>query len=293
MNFIKINKAWSVLLIMLAGLLIVSACENEEVDPAVSAFFKTRNIIDTENPLEAPASVVFVNGSRNALSYHWDFGDAYLKNDPTHSNTYVGISPDTVYFPVPGNYEITVMVRGSKDGNVETYKQNYTVAKQTPVISFAPEEILPGTEVTFNVSFFQYEDATPTYNWTFPDAEPESSTEASPTISFTSAGTKTVTLEVFDGEETLSVQAQVVVKEELAPTLYFTDMATNRIFKKRIFDDEDKEEAVSQSGIILRENSRPMTMMVHGNTVLVANTENIVGSATFGEIISFRIDGTN
>jgi PKD repeat protein len=289
-----INILRSSLLALIAALFIFVSCKEDEEQPApdVSAYFKTRNVVDEQHPLEAPVDMIFVNASKHGLAYHWDFGQGYLKNDPDKSNTYLGISPDTVRFEEPGTYEVKVTVEGGAEDKV--YTQTYVVNKEVPTISFSPESILPEDLVQFDVSFYQFEGTTPTFEWTFEDGDPATSSARNPQVSFTSAGDKQVTLKLNDGEELLTVQTLVRVKEELAPTLYFTDMATKQIYMKRIFmtAETDAAEPVVSTGIVLPDNSKPMTMFVDGNRVYVTNTDKHTGTATFGEILSFGLDGS-
>ena len=290
MNLLKINLSRTLFVLIFGCLSLLVACsEDEEVIPEVTAFFQTRTEIDAQNPLEAPADVVFVNGSKNGTAYFWDFGEAYLKNSPG-KNTYEGVSPDTVHFPMPGTYDIKVTVKGGKDGDI-TYNQTYVVEKLTPVITYSPMDILSFTDVQFDVNYFEIEGKTATFNWTFEDGEPATSTAERPVVQFTSGGIKKATLNLNDGEEVLTVSMDILVKEELAPTLYFTDLATNTIYKKRIFDDKDED--VESTGIILQGGSLPMTLFVDNTRIYATNTNSNAGTATFGEIIAFHLDGSD
>jgi PKD repeat protein len=285
MNVLKINFFRSFLVALVASLTFIVACDNEEqVSPDMSAYFKVRNVINDENPLEAPANMIFVNGSKNGLAYEWDFGDGYLKNDPDKTNTYIGVSPDTVLFPLPGTYEVKLTVIGGEGQKNETYSQTYVVNKETPKISYEPEDILVDTTVNFTVSYFLREGATATFDWSFEDGDPATSTVENPEVKFTSAGLKTVTLSLNDGDETITVSTQLEIKEELAPTLYFTDMGNQQIYKKRVFKtlESDLAEPVISTGIVLPDNSKPMTMVVDNRRVFVTNTDSNTGTATFG-----------
>lgn len=278
--------------VMVLGLTFIMACsEDEGASPDVSAFFKTN--LEAGEPLEAPADVVLINGSKNGLSYVWDFGEGYLKRNP-EAHTYVGVSPDTVRFPLPGTYQVKVTATGGANGD-EMFTQTFEVKKQTPSITYTPENILVDTTVSFAVSYFLKEGNTATFEWTFEDGEPATSNIENPQVKFKAAGTKQVTLALNDGDETLNVSISLEVKEELAPTLYFTDMNTKRIYKKRLFATEelDNDEPIISTGIVLQDNSLPMTMVVDGNRVYYTNTDNKMGNSTFGEIISFALNGSN
>lgn len=282
------------------GLTFIMACsEDEGASPDVSAFFKTN--LEAGEPLEAPADVVLINGSKNGLSYVWDFGEGYLKRNP-EAHTYVGVSPDTVRFPLPGTYEVKVTATGGANGD-EVFTQTFEVKKQTPSITYTPESILVDTTVSFAVSYFLKEGNTATFEWTFEDGEPATSNIEKPQVKFKAAGSKQVTLALNDGDETINVSISLEVKEELAPTLYFTDMNTKRIYKKRLFATEelDNDEPIISTGIVLQDNSKPMTMVVDGNRVFYTNTDSHMGPpsdwvptpGTFGEIVSFRLDGSD
>jgi hypothetical protein len=302
MNLLKINIYRSLLAVLFASLFFMMACEEEELLPDAYALFRTSELLAEEERLEAPVDMLFVNKSKDGLSYLWDFGNAYLKGEPG-TNTFEGVSPDTVYFPVPGVYEVKVTATGGKKGD-ETYTQTFEVFKETPKISYElpyeGESILVDSTVQFNVSFFQVEGATPTFEWTFPDGEPATSSSRNPQVSFSSAGVKEISLTLNDGEEVLQVSKQVEVKEDIAPTLYFTDMASQRIYKKQVFQtpELDEEAAVEGIGITLPDDSRPMTMFVDNKRVFVTHTNGHQGPwgnprASYGEIFSFNLDGSD
>lgn len=303
MNLLKINIFRSFLAVLLLSFTCMVACDEEkEVMPDAYALFRTSEVLKEGERLEAPANILFVNKSKDGLSYLWDFGNAYLKANP-EKNTFEGVSPDTVYFPVPGVYEVKVTATAGKKGD-ETYTQTFEVFKETPKISFElpyeGESILVDSTVQFNLSFYQVEGATPSFEWTFPDGEPATSSIRNPKISFTSAGMKEVTLTLNDGEEILQVRKLVEVKEDIAPTLYFTDMASQRIYKKQVFQtpELDAQAKVEAIGISLPADSRPMTMLVDRNRVFVTHTNGHQGpwgnpKASYGEIFSFNLDGSD
>lgn len=303
MNLFKINIFRSFLLVLMASLSLVVACDEEaEVIPDAYALFSTREVINEENPLEAPADVVFVNKSRDGLAYLWDFGNAYLKGEPG-KNSFEGVSPDTVHFPVPGTYEVKVTATGGKEGD-ETYSQTLVVYKETPKISYElsyeGESILVDSTVQFAVSFYKVEGATPTFEWSFPDGKPATSDSRNPVVTFTSAGVKEITLTLNDGEEVLHVSKSVEVKEDIAPTLYFTDMASQRILRKQVFQtaELDAQAAVEGIGIALPADNRPMTLFVDKDRVYATSTNGHQGAwgnpkASYGEIYSFKLDGSD
>lgn len=302
MNLLKLNIFRSLMAVLIASLSFIVACEEEELIPDTNAFFRTSEILDEGERLEAPANILFVNKSKDGLSYLWDFGNAYLKADP-EKNSFEGVSPDTVYFPVPGVYEVKITATAGQKGD-ETYTQTFEVFKETPEISYdlpyEGESILVDSIVQFDISFFKVEGATPSFEWTFPDGEPAISSNRNPEVKFTSAGVKEVTLTLNDGEEILEVSKLVEVKEDIAPTLYFTDMASQRIYKKQVFltPELDVAAEVEGIGISLPADSKPMTLFVDNKRVFMTNTNGHQGPwgsppASYGEIFSFNLDGSD
>lgn len=284
----KITK--HLLILLLANFMFLAGCgDDDEATPEMTAFFKT-NLQETAD-MEAPADIVFLNGSKNGLAYRWDFGDAYLKSSDGEVHTYEGISPDTVHFPYPGTYEVRVTVLGS-DGQADvSHTETYALAKKVPVISYTPESILNDTAVNFTVDFLRFPDSEPTFNWTFQDGEPATSTEENPVVQFQSGGDKVVTLELNDGEETLTATTTVTVQSTLSPTLYFTDMDSKQIYMVKMSGLEDEE--IEPTGAVLADGSIPMSMYVDNGRIFYTNTDATNGTASFGEIKSFKWDGTD
>ncbi len=275
---------------LLSGVLITTGCnDDDEAAPEMTAHFKA-SATATE-AMEAPGNILFRNASKNGLSYHWDFSGAYIKNDPARPNTFTGISPDTVHFPVPGTYTVSVTVRGSSGQEDVTYSQTFEFIKKDPTVSYLPESVLMDTSVHFTVDFLRFEDKTPSFEWSFEDGEPATSTEESPVVKFKAAGDKLVTLKLNDGEEEFTINTTVPVQTILFPTLYFTDMATQQIFMTRLTGEPDEE--VKPTGAVLADNSLPMNMLVDNGRIYYTNTDNTLGTATFGEIRSFKWDGTD
>ncbi|TRX48611.1 hypothetical protein FNH22_28880 [Fulvivirga sp. M361] len=279
----------SLFILSWCSLIAITGCDEDEAVPEMSAHFKA-SVSNTE-AMEAPGDILFRNASKNGLSYHWDFSTAYLKNDPARPTTFNGMSPDSVHFPIPGTYNVTITVSGSDGQKDETYTQTYEFTKKDPVVTFSPESILMDTAVHFTVDFLRFEDKTPSFEWTFEDGDPATSAEENPSVEFQAAGDKLVVLKLNDGEEVFTIETTVSVKSILFPTLYFTDMGTEQIFMTKISGEPDEE--VTSTGAFLSSGSLPLTLLVDNGRVYYSNTDKTLGTATFGEIKSFKWDGTD
>ena len=95
----------------------------------------------------APASVSFVNDSKKASNYYWDFGDG---------NTSTEVSPKHI-FEHSGRY---VVVLKAKEGNK-------TVMTSKEIIFDAPKECLIRMETTLGAMTFKLSDATPKHRDNF------------------------------------------------------------------------------------------------------------------------------
>ena len=98
---------------LLAGIVFISSCGEDEPEPEVLPFAAFTLTVDTENTL----TVNFTNTSLDGLSYSWDFGDGTgtsSEENPTYTYT------------ASGTYTITLTVTNN-DGTDET-TQNVTVS---------------------------------------------------------------------------------------------------------------------------------------------------------------------
>lgn len=105
------------LLLLCLGLLILSACKEDDAPPRATAAFTVQN-----NGCDAPCTITFVNTSQNATSYSWDFGDGTTSTieDPTH------------IYDQAGNYVVTLNATGEGGNHSTTRDVNIT----SPVFHF-------------------------------------------------------------------------------------------------------------------------------------------------------------
>jgi PKD repeat protein len=161
-----------------------------------------------------PGQQIFFNASTSRAapgssirSYAWTFGDGTSDN---------GISPTHTY-PAAGAYVVTLTVTDDV-GRIGQATQTITIGSDLPTASFTVTPAAPvrGTPVILNGSASQ---AVPgrtitTYSWTF--VAPQGATAPAPTtgptvsVTFSSAGTYSITLTVIDSANRSGTQTQTV-----------------------------------------------------------------------------------
>lgn len=224
-------------LIFTMAALFMVACEKEEEkiwgDVTVGFY-----IVDEEN-LAAPAEAQFINRSKNAESYYWVFPEGRImrRGEVTQDSTSTSIQPERVFYAFPGEYHATLSI--VSDGTEKQYAHHFTVNKPNPVIVHEPTGIVYDDTVTFSVRFFEYpgmEDLV-TYSWNLGNGE--TSEEANPVTTYNPPGIYTVSVELFDGVETLNATLDINVQAEIAKTLYFTNAIDQSLYKKMLYSDTD------------------------------------------------------
>ncbi len=127
-----------------------------------------------------PLAVLFKNSSKNATTYHWDFGDGGFSTDetPIHEYTRVGV------------FKVTLTVAN------DYLKDTMTIARGVVVKAPVPEadfDCQPRKGVApLSVSFTNVSRNATQFHWDFGDGT--SSMEASPVHDYTTVGSYSVTL---------------------------------------------------------------------------------------------------
>lgn len=221
----------------ITGIMLFTSCQKEEEkiwgDPLVGFA-----IVDEDN-LSAPAQVQFINRSKFAESYHWTFTNGRIVNqgEVTQDSIYEDIQPEGVYYALPGTYEAILKVQAN--GEEKVYTKTFTVKKPQLRIMFEPTGIVYDDTVTFRAEFFKYpglEDQV-TYNWDLGNGQ--TSTEANPVTTYNPPGVYTVSLELFDGVETLTTTRNINVQAEIAKTFFFTNALDQNLYKKMLYTGTD------------------------------------------------------
>ena len=226
-----------IIFLFLAAGIMVTACEKDEekIWGDVSVGF---SIVD-EDDLNAPAEVQFINQAKNAETYHWIFpgGRIMRQGEVTRDSVTTNIQPERVFYAYPGDYE--AILRITADEEEKEYKKSFTVKKPKPLITHEPTGIVYNDTVTFSVEFFVYEDLADqvTYSWDLGNGE--TSESANPVTVYNPPGIYTVSLELFDGVETLHATKNINVQAEVAKTLYFTNAINQSLYKKMLYADTD------------------------------------------------------
>ena len=128
------------------------------------------------------------------------FTDASLFAPTSYAWSFPGGTPATstvanpvVTYNTAGTYDATLTVTNASGTSTRTTTGVVTVSSVQPTADFTARQapICPGGRLTFtNLST----NCPSTYAWTFPGGTPATSTDASPTVTFATAGTYTVSL---------------------------------------------------------------------------------------------------
>lgn len=127
-------------------------------------------------------TVTFTNTSTNANSYAWDFGDGGTSTATNPTHTY---ATDGVY---------TVVLSAINACGTVTTSQSVTIVTP-PTAGFSANNTTGCAPFTVQFNNQSSANAT-TFAWSFPGGSPSSSTAASPSVTYSTPGTYTVTLTV-------------------------------------------------------------------------------------------------
>lgn len=281
----------ALLFIMVASLCMV-ACEKDD-DKKWGNVLVGFSIVD-ENALFAPAEVQFINNSKNAESYHWTFpeGQIMRQGNITQENETTDIQPERVFYPIPGDYEATLVIHA--DGEEKVYRKEFTVYKPMPKITHEPSFFVFEDTVVFHVEYFKYLDLQDQVTFSWDLGNGETSEEASPITTYPAPGEYTVTLELFDGVETLHAEKTVNVLDEIAKTLYITNAINQRLYTKRLYTNSD----LPHENINVNVGLHPLSVTVHQDRVVVSVAgENIrfadAGTPADGYIFTTNLEGND
>ncbi|REE01165.1 PKD domain-containing protein [Marinoscillum furvescens] len=237
--------------------LVMSCKEDGETIPDIRVAFS----FAPENP-EAGQEVTFTNASTGGTEFAWEFGDGGTSTDKNPTYT----------FEAAGQYSITLMVDGYEELMAT---KTITVGDPVPVISYSPETVEAGSEVTFTAEVYNPNGETVSLAWDFgaaaegDDLTDGKSTVQSPVVTFTAEGKVTVSLTATVGSTELTSSTEVDVKGQLAKTLIFSVVdfsgAKGALYTKKLYSGFDKAEEEMN----VPTGAHPLTVRVANERVYV------------------------
>lgn len=277
------------LLYLLLFLLCGVACQKDTVTHIDTDKEFVVNFDFPSGDVFAPSKVVITNRTKNALEYQWSYDEVRVISgtDTVLSKSSTGLLPDTFYFEVPGTYSVTLTAKSA--GATETVTKQLVVKKSPPVI-LLPENVAIMNDAQFRASVFKYPDQAVTYQWDFGDGN--TSTDPEPIHVYEDEGTYTVTLVINDGQETLSTSADLVVKGEIAKTLYVTDMRTKQLFKYRF----TQLKPSTPVGLPVNVGIHPLSVNIYGEKVIISDAGvgvTFTSATSDGRLFAFDLNGQN
>jgi len=162
----------------------------------------------------APLSVAFTDTSTGTpTSWIWSFGDGASSTDKNPVHTY----------SKAGKYTVSLTVRNAAGSNAVTKSSYINIANalMAPVASFSASPTAGNTPL--RVSFTDISTGTPiSWNWNFGDGT--SSTQKSPTHTYSAAGSYTVVLTVSNatGSNTVKKSNYIVANPSKSPVAAFS-----------------------------------------------------------------------
>lgn len=202
-------------LLSVVSLLALGACTdgNDDMNNVYDSVITPDFTISDGEIVAGTTAVTFTNATvvegTTVTDYFWHFGFSGEGNWSEEAQ------PDPVVYKQAGEYTVTLTAWGA-DGNRATVKKIVTVLADnvlpTADFSYAPMMVNVGDEVTFTDKSSDSDGEIVSRKWTFPDGS--TSTDASPTYTFSAQGMFRVTLTVTDnrGGES-SVTKSINVRE--------------------------------------------------------------------------------
>lgn len=277
---------------MLLISLVYFGCQKEEVTTIGQEGNYAANFDFPVGVVNAPAKIVLTNRSKNADRFQWEYtgGKTLNKSGVSNVATSEKLVPDTILYELPGEY--TVKLTTWQGDKKEEISKKITLVKMQPRI-IVPENIAVFEDVQFDAKAFNYPGQGLTYSWNFGAAG--TSTLKNPVVQFTTEGEHTVSLTVNDGQETLTSEIKVLVKGELAKTIYFTDVITKKIYsyKLTLLSPSVPKDLGITTGV------SPLGLSVAGSKLYYSEAglglRFSSGAAADGDgyLKSFNLDGTN
>ncbi|MBS1763915.1 MAG: PKD domain-containing protein, partial [Bacteroidetes bacterium] len=145
-----------------------------------------------------PMTSVFTNNSMNATAYIWNFGDGITSSTASPSHNYT----------TAGNYTVT-LIAATGAGCLDTLVFPYTIhVNQTPVASFTKSVSSGCTPLTVHLNNTSSSASGASYLWNFGNGT--TSVDANPDVTYNTAGTYTIQLQVTNASGCMDTTSQTV-----------------------------------------------------------------------------------
>lgn len=183
--------------------------------------------------IEDQKVISFNNSSQFANHYTWDFGDGYTLNGQgnltvpptTHGGRTSGTYANPVHRYDKDGFYLVILTATGDCGASNYADQIEVVSEVTADFVSNEQEICAPLEVEF---YDNSSENVQQWLWEFPGGSPANSTEANPVVTYDSAGTYDVYLEVSNTRYSDSKQRKMYIKVDTVPIAYFGDSTVNR-----------------------------------------------------------------
>ncbi|MHC0443480.1 golvesin C-terminal-like domain-containing protein, partial [Flavobacterium sp. 3-210] len=167
------------------GVVIADAIKFDFVDCLPENVAPIANFTPASAAVCEGQTVTYTNTSTNATSYSWSFPGGT-------PSTSTAANP-VVTYNASGTYDASLTATNAIGSDTKTVTGLVTV---NPASNVAAGFTVPLTELAIGESMTLTNTSTgaTTYAWTFPNGSPATSTAANPSVSFTTAGSKMITL---------------------------------------------------------------------------------------------------
>jgi PKD repeat protein len=163
--------------------------------------------IPTFTPNISYNTVSFTNGTANAVSYLWDFGNGQTSTASSPTYTY----------PVQGDYNVVLKAINSCDTTVYKYILKINALPKASFTAITNAYCSPANVRFTNTS----SNNTVNYKWIFAGGTPATSTEADPSVIYANAGVYDVILIVSNGNGSDTIRRTSYIRVNGAPEARF------------------------------------------------------------------------
>src|SRR5665647_478228 len=157
----------------------------------------------------APLSVQFIDLSKNATRWNWDFGDGDTSTEQNSAHTY----------SVAGSYTVTLSA-SNENGTISTFSTITVQQPNLPIANFSSN--ISSGYAPLSVQFTDRSENATRWSWDFGDGD--TSTEQNSAHTYSVAGSYTVTLSASNENGTISTFSTITVQQ---PTLPIANFSSN------------------------------------------------------------------